>query len=154
MTRVNFYILPDDQPASLQHYACKLAEQDWQSGNRVLIQTDTSEDSKLLDDLLWNIRADSFIPHGIATLEPVDQQHPILISHQKLKNNDFKLLINLSSRPVEITPDNAEAASAEKMIAELLNQDEQRIVSGRQHYKVYRELGYSLQHHKLETING
>ena len=147
MISVDFYILPDDQLENLQRYSCKLAEEYWKSGSRVLIQTDSSDDSQSLDSLLWNIRDESFIPHGIATLEPVDQQQPILISHQKINDNNFQLVINLSSRPADVSND-------ELSIKEILNQNEQRKQSGRQNYKTYRELGYTLKHHTLESING
>lgn len=153
MARVNFYILPDDQLSSMQHYACKLAEQHWQSGNRVLIQTDSETDSKTLSDLLWNIREDSFIPHGIASLEPVDQQQPILISHQKINDSQFQYVINMSSRPCDISNSQTTEVNTLK-IDEILNQNEERKQSGRLHYKIYRDLGYTLEHHTLETSNG
>ncbi|VAW64943.1 hypothetical protein MNBD_GAMMA08-1982 [hydrothermal vent metagenome] len=153
MTCVDFYILPDDQSENLQKYACTLAEKNWQLGKRVLIQTDTAEDSQQLDDLLWALRDDSFIPHGIATLEPGDQQQPILISHQKINDADFQIIINLSSRPADLKA-KQNVTDGDLKIDELLNQNENRKTSGRENYKIYRELGYSLEHHKLENIHG
>ena len=147
MITVDFYILPDDQSASLQQYACKLAEQHWKSGKRVLIQTDSVTDSQLVDDLLWNINQHSFIPHGIATLEPVDQQQPVLISHQKVTDPNFQSIINLSSRAADIS-DNDELG-----IEEILNQNEERKQSGRKNYKIYRDSGYTLEHHTLESAD-
>ncbi len=147
MISVDFYILPDDQSDNLQKYACKLAEAHWQSGKRVLIQTDSSGESKLLDNLLWDLRSNSFIPHGIATLEPSDQQQPVLISHQKINSQNFQSIINLSSRPADLS-------NNELGIEEILNQNEQRKQSGRQNYKVYRESGYTLKHHTLESTDG
>jgi len=147
MTQVDFYILPDNQLVTAQRYVCKLAEQNWQSGKRVLIQTDTAEESHQLDDLLWNMQDNSFIPHGVATLELTDQHQPILISHQKINDVNFQSILNLSSRPSDIAIEN------EIKIDEILNQDEQRKLSGRQNYKVYRELGYTLEHHVLEKID-
>lgn len=149
MGRVDFLILPDDQPHSLQQYACKLAEQHWLSGERVLIQTDNETQSQQLDELLWNLRAESFIPHGIATLEAIDQQQPVLISHHKISDNNFQYIINLSCRPSDLPSDNGAIK-----IDELLNQDEQRKQCGRQNYKAYRALGYTLEHHTLESIDG
>lgn len=148
MVNVNFYILPDDQLSSSQQYACKLAKENWLSGKRVLIQTDSADDSKVLDDLLWNVSTDSFIPHGIATLEPIDQQQPVLIAHQKVNDTDFQHIINISSRPSDLL------SSDDLKIDEILNQDEQRKQCGRSNYKVYRDLGYTLEHHVLETLNG
>jgi len=147
MTAVDFYILPDDSTASLQHYACKLAENHWSCGKRVLIQTDSSVDSDSLDTLLWDIRSDSFIPHGIATLESIDQQQPVLISHFKIKDQNFQSVINLSSRPADIINQDT------LIIEEILNQQEQRKTSGRKNYKSYRTLGYTLKHHTLESTN-
>ena len=147
MTHVNFYILPDEQLKSSQDYACNLAEKYWQSGKRVLIQTDSAEDSHVIDDLLWNLRENSFIPHAIATLELTDQHQPILISHQKVIDNNFQSILNLSSRPADIRIEN------EIKIDEILNQNEQRKQSGRQNYKVYRDLGYTLEHHTLENTH-
>lgn len=145
MSHVDFYILADNNPASLQQYACQLAQQHLSTGKRVLMQTDSVEDSQQLDELLWNLQADSFIPHGIATLEPVDQQQPILIANQAVNDSRFDVVLNLSSRPCDITePDK------ELQIEEILNQDEQRKQCGRTHYKIYRERGYSLQHHTLQ----
>lgn len=147
MPHVDFFILPDDQLQSLQHYACKLAESNWLTGKRILLQTDSQQQSQQLDELLWNIREDSFIPHGIATLENSDQQQPILISHQKLNDTDFQHVINLSSRPCDLVADTA------FNIDEILNQDEQRKQSSRENYKIYRNLGYTLKHHTLESVS-
>lgn len=152
MASVDFYILPDDQTISLQQYACKLAEQNWLSGQRVLIQTDSIEDSQQLDELLWNVSADSFIPHGIATLEAVDQEQPILISHQKINDINFQHVINLSSRPSDVMDNSLNID--ELKIDEILNQNEQRKQCGRANYKIYRDHGYTLEHHTLETKNG
>ncbi len=149
MTHVDFFILPDDQLESMRQYACKRAESHWLSGRRVLIQTDTPEQSQQLDERLWNLRADSFIPHGIAVLEPGDEQHPVLISHQVISDPGFQSVINLSSRPCDIT-----VGDGELNIEEILNQDEQRKQHGRQNYKTYRELGYTLEHHTLESTDG
>lgn len=146
MINVDFYILPSEQNTHLQSYACKLAEAHWQMGKRVLIQTDCVADSQTLDDLLWSLRTDSFIPHGIATLEPCDQQQPILISHQKINDDNFQSIINLSSRAADL--------NVNINIEEILNQNEQRKQAGRQNYKTYRDLGYTLKHHTLESING
>ena len=148
MAQVDFYILPDDLLSSSQHYACKLAEKNWRQGKRVLMQTNSAEESEQLDNLLWSIKPDSFIPHGIATLEPSDSQQPILISHQKVNQTHFNNIINLSSRPADVN--NIDALK----IDEILNQDEQRKQSGRSNYKIYRELGFQLEHHTLETIDG
>ncbi len=149
MSQVDFYILPDDNEASLQQFACRRVMQHWQPGKRILIQTDTPQQSEQLDEQLWNQGADSFIPHGIALLEPQDAEQPVLITHQRVSDSSFQHVINLSSRPCDI-----QATDSEMSIDEILNQNEQRKQAGRSHYKTYRELGFSLQHHTLESVDG
>ncbi len=145
MAHVNFLILPDQQTASLLHYACKLAETSWQQGQRTFIMTEDDQQSIQLDKQLWDLRSNSFIPHGIATMEPVDDQHPILISHLPYPGLKVKYVINLSCRPCELTDENS------LQIDEILNQQEQRKQQARENYKIYRQLGYTLQHHTLES---
>jgi DNA polymerase-3 subunit chi len=143
MTRVDFYILPDQQRSNLRLFACRLAEKAWQHGHRILIQTDNAEESRHMDDLLWTFRDGSFIPHGLAGSEDQEQdQQPILISHQDTTAGSFQLLINLSAH---IPKD-----KAFDRIAEIVNQESQRKQQGRDHYKTYRELGAELHHHEMQ----
>lgn len=140
MSRVDFYILPDQQRNSLQLFACRLAEKAWQQGHRILIRTDNADDSQHMDSLLWTFRDGSFIPHGIGGSADDDEQ-PVLISHQDMGSGPFQLLINLSSQ----APDNGRF----ERIAEILNQEENRKQVGRAHYKIYRERGHELHHHDM-----
>ena len=140
MSRVDFYILPDDSRNQLQLFACRLAEKAWQQGHRILIQTDSADDSRQLDELLWTFRDGSFVPHGVAGSEQDDEQ-PIVISHQDTPASAFQLMINLSSR----TPDD----DPFERIAEILNQEPGRKQVGRAHYKIYRDRGHQLHHHEM-----
>ena len=141
MSRVDFYILPDHKLQSMQLFACKLTEKAWQQGHKILIHTDSAEHSHALDDMLWTFKEGSFIPHAILG-ESIDDDQPILISHQDLTCDNIQLMINLSSQP-------ASSDSNYTRIAEIVNQDPQRKLSGREHYKVYREKGYEMHHHEM-----
>lgn len=141
MSRVDFYILPDENRKNLHRFACRLAEKAYNQGNRILIKTDNTDESRLIDDLLWSFKEDNFLPHAVSgTMASEDQ--PILISHETETDNNFQLLINLSS------------ISAEKnqfdRIAEILNQEPMRKQAGRKHYKIYKENGFELQHHEMK----
>ena len=141
MSRVDFYILPDNRLHNMQQFVCKLTEKAWLQGHRILIHTDSTEQSHALDDMLWTFRDGSFIPHAIFG-ESIDKDQPILISHQPLASDNIQLMINLSSQP-------ASADSNYERIAEIINQDPQRKLSGREHYKIYREKGYEMHHHEM-----
>lgn len=44
-------------------FVCRLTEKAYTLGHRIYIQTESDQQSKLLDDLLWQYEASSFIPH-------------------------------------------------------------------------------------------
>ncbi|MCW9013201.1 MAG: DNA polymerase III subunit chi [Gammaproteobacteria bacterium] len=143
MSRVDFYILPDQSKNSLQHFACRLTDKAWQQGHRILIQTDSAEDSRMLDDMLWVFSDGSFIPHAVVDASD-NKAQPVLISHlpQGVDQGRFQLMINLSSR--------AAAQDQFERIAEILNQEPARKKTGREHYKIYREKNYALNHHEIK----
>ncbi|TNF33910.1 MAG: DNA polymerase III subunit chi [Gammaproteobacteria bacterium] len=142
MSRVDFYILPDQQTASLNLFTCRLVEKAWQQGNRILIHTASAEHSQQLDDLLWTFNDGSFIPHAISG-DDSEAQQPIVISHQSSDGDGFQLLINLS--------DQIATQTRIPRIAEIVNQEPQRKLSGREHFKTYREQGFELHHHEIKS---
>lgn len=143
MPRVDFYILPDDLTASLQLFACRLAEKAWQQDNRILIKTTSVEESQRMDDLLWTFSDGSFIPHAMGGDED-EAEHPIVICHDSCNEDDFQLLINLSN----------ESATQTRIprVAEIVNQEPQRKNMGRDHFKRYREQGFELHHHEIKSV--
>lgn len=142
MPRVDFYILPDQLHASLHLFACRLTEKALQQDNRILIHTASLEESQRIDDLLWTFNDDSFIPHALGGDED-EAEHPVVISHDLSKADDFQLLINLSN----------ECATHISIprIAEIVNQEPQRKNMGRDHFKRYREQGFELHHHEIKN---
>jgi len=141
MSRVDFYILPDENRKNLQRFACRLAEKAYHQGNRILVKTENPDESRLMDDLLWSFKEDNFLPHAVSGTMACEDQ-AILISHETETDDNFQLLINMSS------------TSAEKnqfdRIAEILNQEPTRKQTGRQHYKIYKDYGFELQHHEIK----
>lgn len=140
MTRVDFYILPDEQPNNLRLFACRLAEKAWQQGHRILIRTENADEARKMDDLLWTFRDGSFIPHALAGSDD-DTVQPILISGDDGDSGGFPLLINMRA-------DIVQHAGAER-IAEIVNQAADLKQRGRAHYKLYRDLGHELHHHEM-----
>ncbi|TAL51852.1 MAG: DNA polymerase III subunit chi, partial [Methylovulum sp.] len=60
--------------------------------------TDSPEQSRLLDDLLWTFRAGSFIPHQLYTGEPPGIEKIILIGSIAPPGGWQANVINLSSQ--------------------------------------------------------
>ncbi|MEA2080825.1 MAG: DNA polymerase III subunit chi, partial [Pseudomonadota bacterium] len=65
MTQVDFYLLQDDSAQNRISFACRLADKAYRLGNRVFIHTESAEQSRRLDDLLWTFQQNSFVPHAI-----------------------------------------------------------------------------------------
>jgi len=142
MPRVDFYILQDENPLSLQQFACRLAAKAYQQGQRILIQTENAEQSHVLDDMLWTFDVHHFLHHATHTAASNDDQ-AIVIHHDTVPLEKFQTMINLSS----ITPVDT---SHFNRIAEILNQQETRKQTGREHYKMYKARGYELYHHEIQ----
>ena len=75
-------------------------------------------------------------------IKMMNDDQAVLISHQGSIINDVQLLINLSSTA-------AQPAKIER-IAEVLNQQTDSKQTGRDHYKIYRDLGLELHHHEIK----
>ena len=142
MTQVDFYILQPGARHNRQGLGCRLAEKAWLQGHRVLIHTDSEQESQQLDRLLWTFRQDSFIPHGL--LHQADPaMTPVLIGHQDDPAGEHEVLINLSQR---IPP----FFSRFQRLAETLDQTPELLAAGRARYRHYQQRGYELRHHEIK----
>jgi DNA polymerase-3 subunit chi len=65
MTDIDFYILSAQEPLQRLDFACRLVEKAYRSRCKVYIHFDTEAQAKTFDELLWNYRDNSFIPHSL-----------------------------------------------------------------------------------------
>ncbi len=73
MTRVDFYVLPQEDPGQRDLFACRLAEKAFRQGHRVYLHTAGEREAGALDSLLWGFRPQAFIPHGPVGSEDASQ---------------------------------------------------------------------------------
>jgi len=149
MTRVDFYILPDDAADGRERFACRLAEKVYGMGHTLYLHTDSVEQAKQMDDLLWSYKESSFLPHAIEGDHGNDLPK-ILIGHNAATpaepHSHCDVLINLA-------PDVPGFFSRFERVAELINQAEDLKVSGRERFKFYRDRGYQPETHKIPETN-
>jgi DNA polymerase-3 subunit chi len=139
MTRIDFYILPQDDEHSRLLYACRLAEKAWQQGNRIHIHTASSAMAQAMDELLWTFRPEAFLPHNIL---PASQHSPIHIGSGDDVGTHHDLLINLTdSIPAMF--------SRFERVAEIVTQQPEPLAASRERFKFYREQGYALDSHTI-----
>ncbi|TAN66504.1 MAG: DNA polymerase III subunit chi [Methylobacter sp.] len=141
MAEVSFYILPTESLQDRYLFACKLIEKAYRSGSFCYVLTDSVEQSRIIDDLLWTFRAGSFIPHQIYTGEPPEIEKVILIGSLSAPENWQKVLFNLSSHYPE-------QGSQTERILEILDNSEITKAAGRDRYRRYQQSGITVTTYK------
>ncbi len=143
MTRVDFYVLPDDSDANRVDMVCRLAEKAYRQSKRVYIHTDDAAMAALIDDALWHFREESFVPHSTVTPEiPAMLAEPVEIGFHANPETSHAVLINVGQ---EVPP----FFSRFERTLEVVNQHESVRSTGRTRYSFYQQRGYPLQHHKI-----
>jgi len=143
VTQVDFYLLQDNSAHMLASFACRLADKAYRLGNRVFIHTESDEQTRQLDDLLWTFRQNSFVPHAIYRAA----QHnppPVLLAHDAEPDASSQVLINLAAEvPLFF--------SRFERVAELVNHNAAIRQQGRSRYSFYKDRGYPLRTHEIKT---
>lgn len=142
MTEVDFYVLAPRARGNRFSLACRLAEKAYSQQRRVLVYTESEEESRHMDRLLWTFREGSFIPHGLLQQADTDLT-PVLIGHLDDPAGEHDVLINLSSR---LPP----FFSRFQRLAETLDQTPELLTAGRERFRHYKERGYPLNHHDIK----
>lgn len=145
MTRVDFYILGQSSQDGRLTLACRLAEKAVSQDHEVLINTNTEDEGRRLDELLWTFSQGSFLPHRLlAEPEAADEGEPVAIGtgHEPPAEGRWDLLINLAREVPEFFSQFAR-------VAELVDADEENKSAGRDRFRYYRERGYELRTHNV-----
>lgn len=143
MTRVSFYLSTSYEASARMVLACRVIEKAWRSGHGVYVHTASGEQTALCDRLLWTFRQGSFVPHVPAAED--DGVSPVLIGHEAepaLRLHD--VIVNLGDEvPVFF--------SAFERLLEPVAGDEQQRRQARERYRFYRDRGYALETHELDS---
>ena len=140
-TRIDFYLLSDDQPNAFWLVACRLLEKAYLKGHRVFVYCDNKQDAELLDELLWTFKDDSFIPHNLEGEGP-EPPPAIHIGYSKEPRGFNDILLNATSQIPSFY-------SKFKRVIELVSNDEVKKEQSRARYKEYRVKGCELFIHSL-----
>lgn len=141
MTQVNFYTLPSSEAQSRLLFVCRLTEKAYSLGHRIHIQTESDQQSKLLDDLLWQYASSSFIPHR--TMDGIgDSSDPVSLDTSFAGVKHADVLINLGKQA-------SQAADQFARINEVISPDSQSLEQGRNRYRDYKGKGYKIETFKL-----
>lgn len=142
MTRVDFYILEDNQR---DQFVCRLAEKIYSQGKTVYIHTEGDEKSREIDQLLWSFRDGSFVPHHSDCDPGEHQTSPVEIGSGELGEHHNEVLINLTTEVPLIF-------SRFERVAEIIPEGDPDRTSGRERFRFYRDRGYPLQSHNIKAV--
>lgn len=142
MTDVKFYVLNNGSETARRRFACRLAEKLYRARSTVHILTrDTAQNSEI-DEMLWTFRDGSFVPHDvIAPGQPLGDA-PVTIGVKAPGGQTAPVVINLAAQMPE-------PESGWSCIAEIVGNDEASRQESRRRYARYRELGHTLETHKI-----
>ena len=141
MTQVNFYTLPSSETQSRLLFVCRLTEKAYSLGHRIHIQTESDQQSKLLDDLLWQYAASSFIPHK-TLVGGNDNRDPVSLSTSLAGAEHADVLINLGKQA-------SQAGDQFSRINEVISADLESLEQGRSRYRGYKGKAYQIETFKL-----
>jgi DNA polymerase-3 subunit chi len=142
--RVDFYVLKSAAAQQRWAFACRLTEKAYLKDLKIVIVNDTLADAQALDELLWTFNERSFVPHKVCLDEQsLDPATPVHLVLESAAIPAADLLVNLAPRlPTQL--------QRYQRIAEIIDADEQRRRQGRERFKAYRELKFTLETHQID----
>ncbi|MDB5855139.1 MAG: holC [Herminiimonas sp.] len=139
MTRIDFHSSVPNKLA----YACRLVRKARASGCNIVLFASDARQMAELDDALWTVSEQDFLPHVIAG-DPLAARTPIiLVQDAQTEVPHHQVLINLSNQ----TPDYF--ARFERLI-EVVSADTADAQAGRDRYRHYKQRGYPVTHHPAD----
>ena len=142
MTRVDFYVLPE--ASRQERFACLMTHKVWSVGQPLFIKTDNQEMAEALDNLLWTYHDISFIPHGLMTDDSSIPDSPVMIGWQDRLPDNLDVLLNLA-------PELHKSTDRFARIIEIVAGDGNMRQQARNKYRQYRERGFDLHNHTIES---
>ena len=141
MPRADFYLIAKprfrDQPLRL---VCELARKACDAGQWTLVLARDTAQAEALDDLLWDMGDDVFIPHQVAGADIEEDEAQVLIAPPAVDAPLRPLVINLRDAPVD--------GSFERVL-EVVPADASARGPLRERWKQYQARGFELNKHDM-----
>ena len=141
MPRADFYLIAKprfrDQPLRL---VCELARKACDAGQWTLVLARDAAQAEALDDLLWDMGDDVFIPHQIAGADVEEDEAQVLIAPPEVDAALRPLVINLRDAPVE---------GGFERVLEVVPADASARGPLRERWKQYQARGFELNKHDM-----
>ena len=141
MPRADFYLIARPRfRAEPLRLVCELARKAHDAGMWTLVLARDAAQAEALDDLLWDMGDDVFIPHQVAGMDVDEEEAAVLIAPPEADAPLRPLVINLRDAAVE--------GSFERVL-EVVPADESARGPLRQRWKQYQARGLELKKHDM-----
>ncbi|WP_133479670.1 DNA polymerase III subunit chi [Cognatilysobacter segetis] len=141
MARADFYLVTTprfrSEPLRL---VCELARKAFDAGLPTLVLARSQEQAEALDDLLWDMGEDVYIPHQIAGADEDEEEAEVLIAAPDVDAALRPLVINLRDAAVD---------GAFDRVLEVVPADESARGPLRERWKQYQARGLELKKHDM-----
>ena len=136
MPRADFYLIAKPRfRAEPLRLVCELARKAYDAGQWTLVLARDTAQAEALDDLLWDMGDDVFIPHQIAGADVEEEEAMVLIAPPEADAPLRPLVINLRDAPVDGGFDR---------VLEVVPADESARGPLRERWKQYQARGFAL----------
>ena len=143
MTKVDFYGLETDNMDDCMAFACRLINKVYQRRHNILVATNNQAEAEKLDELLWQLEPESFVPHNLAGEGP-SKAPPVQITWHNDALQHHDVLLNLSDKVVDFY-------GRFERVLEIIATEHASAEQGRERFRFYKERGHPLKFHKQKV---
>ncbi|AJA45002.1 DNA polymerase III subunit chi [Frischella perrara] len=144
LKKVIFYLIENAKKFSIDNallphekLACEQIILNWQQGLRILVACQNQEQAERIDEYLWQLSPESFVPHNLVG-EGLTNGSPVEIAWVGKKGNgNRQLLVNLQEQFPEFSP-------AYNDIIDFVPPDENLKALARERYLTYKSMGFNI----------
>ena len=141
MTRVDFYLLQQQQALERDQFACRLVNQLYRQGRNIYLHCADEATAGAMDELLWGYAPQAFLPHGL--LGGADDER-IAIGWKDDPGHHRDVMINLALSVPEFV-------GRFERVAEVVVQTPEIRDPLRESWKYYKSRGYPLHNNKIQA---
>ncbi|QJR80140.1 DNA polymerase III subunit chi [Alteromonas pelagimontana] len=136
MPQVTFYSLPDENNAAAVK-ACNLIAEAYSRKQRCAVLCASQQAAETVDDLLWQLPADRFVPHNMVGEGPPTGT-PVEICWEESQLSRRNMVVNLSEKMLS-------SLNHYQHIIDFVPHAEEAKKAARIRYKQYQQAGCSMQ---------
>ena len=141
MARADFYLIAKPRfRAEPLRLVCELARKAHDAGIFTLILARDAAQAEQLDDLLWDMGEDAYIPHQIVGEDVDEEEAAVLIAPPDVESPLRPIVINLRDGAVD---------GAVERVLEVVPADESARGPLRERWKQYQARGFELNKHDM-----